>query len=89
MQGLNVRRLVGEEHQPGRERIKTLIPKGYRKTNFESSGQSVFTNGKDFISPDTDGHNGGIWKKAKSVKALGKKETRDGTYDKDLNRIGD
>ena len=34
-------------------------------------------------------HNGGVWKMADSVKNLGKKETRMGTYDADLNRIGD
>ena len=68
--------------------IKALVPKGYRLTNYKSHGQDVYTNGKDFISPDTDGHNGGVWKKAKSIKALGSKETRDGTFDKDLNRIG-
>ena len=52
-------------------------------------GVPVYTNGKDYISPDKDGHNGGIWKKAKNKKLLDKKETRAGTYDENLNRIGD
>jgi hypothetical protein len=30
-----------------------------------------------------------VWKMAKSVKELGSKKTRMGTYDKNLKRIGD
>ncbi|WP_460410536.1 toxin C-terminal domain-containing protein [Pseudomonas sp. MD6] len=33
--------------------------------------------------------NGDAWEMANSVKALGRKETRSGTYDANLNRIGD
>ncbi|WP_411705615.1 toxin C-terminal domain-containing protein [Edaphovirga cremea] len=36
-----------------------------------------------------DGHNGGFWKVADSVKNFGSKKTRTGTFDIDLNRIGD
>ncbi|WP_303638394.1 toxin C-terminal domain-containing protein [Stenotrophomonas tuberculopleuritidis] len=35
-----------------------------------------------------DGHNGGAWKAAKSVKALGSRDTRLGTFDSSLKRIG-
>jgi filamentous hemagglutinin len=49
----------------------------------------IFTNGKTYISPDVDSHNGGAWKAAKSVKKLGSKKTRLGTYDAGLERIGD
>ncbi|GAA4348522.1 hypothetical protein GCM10023165_34430 [Variovorax defluvii] len=52
-------------------------------------GQAVFRRGKDFITRDLDGHNGGAWKMADSVKNLGSKETRAGTFDINLNRIGD
>jgi len=52
-------------------------------------GQAVFKRGKDFITRDLDGHNGGAWKMADSVKNLGSKETRSGTFDVNLNRIGD
>ncbi|WP_408981254.1 toxin C-terminal domain-containing protein [Pseudomonas sp. B21-028] len=38
---------------------------------------------------DLDGHNGGAWKMADAVKALGRKEMRSGTYDINLKRIGD
>jgi hypothetical protein len=49
--------------------------------------QAVFKRGKDFITRDSDGHNGGAWKMADSVKNVGSKETRTGTFDLTLNRI--
>jgi uncharacterized protein RhaS with RHS repeats len=52
-------------------------------------GQAVFKRGNRFITRDMDGHNGGAWKMADSVKNLGSKETRTGTFDINLNRIGD
>ena len=61
-------------------RIKTPIPDGYRKIKGFSHGIPVYTNGKNYITPDVDGHNGGIWKMGKSVKALQNKHTRMGTY---------
>ncbi|WP_332630923.1 toxin C-terminal domain-containing protein [Citrobacter sp. ESBL3] len=67
---------------------------GYSKTNERSHGQPVFTNPKSpnktkYITPDVDQHNGGYWKGADSVRNLGSRRTRSGTYDEDLNRIGD
>jgi RHS repeat-associated protein len=53
------------------------------------SGQAVFKRGRDYITRDLDGHNGGAWKMADSVKNLGSRETRAGTFDINLNRIGD
>ncbi|SDG59239.1 Novel toxin 21 [Fontibacillus panacisegetis] len=50
--------------------------------------QPVYTNGKIFISPDVDSHIGGVWKAAKTIKDLGSKETRYGTYDVFLNYVG-
>ncbi|WP_239776289.1 toxin C-terminal domain-containing protein [Neisseria meningitidis] len=41
------------------------------------------------MSRDVDSHNGGAWKEASSPKNLNRKETRNGTFDKNLNRIGD
>ncbi|MDM5281760.1 toxin C-terminal domain-containing protein [Paenibacillus silvae] len=47
------------------------------------------------MSPDTprkttgSTDNGGLWKKASSPENLFRKETRSGTYDKNLKRIGD
>jgi len=53
------------------------------------NGQAVFKRDNYYITRDLDGHNGGAWKMAKSVKALGSKETRMGTFDANLNLIGD
>ena len=61
---------------------------GFRQTNFRSHGQPVYTNGQRFITPDVDSHAGGAWKMADSVRNLGSKNTRMGTYDRELNRIG-
>lgn len=66
---------------------------GYSATKYTSHGKKVFKrNGKGnpkYISVDKDGHNGGAWKGASSIKNLGSKKTRSGTYDANLNRIGD
>ena len=79
-----------KQGQGGRvNQVTVKIPKGYRKTNMRSNGEPIFTNGKNYITPDNTGHNGGIWKMAKTIKGLGKKETRMGTYDRNLKRIGD
>jgi hypothetical protein len=50
---------------------------------FDPHGQKVFGNGKNYISPDADGHNGGVWK------LFDKKGGRIGTYDGDLTLIKD
>ena len=67
---------------------------GYAKINERSHGQSIFYNSKApknmrYITPDVDGHNGGFWKAADNVKNLGSRKTRTGTFDIDLNRMGD
>ncbi|WP_416777451.1 toxin C-terminal domain-containing protein [Xenorhabdus budapestensis] len=67
---------------------------GYTKINERSHGQPIYMNKKasnkmKYITPDVDQHNGGVWKAADSVKNLGSRKTRSGTYDADLNRIGD
>jgi hypothetical protein len=68
---------------------------GFKKTNYRSHKQPVYKKGNKYIFPDigsgngSGSHNGGVWKMANSVKNLSKKSTRMGTYDKNLNRIGD
>ncbi|WP_078742815.1 two-partner secretion domain-containing protein [Pseudomonas fluorescens] len=63
---------------------------GFKKVNETvHNGQAVFKRGKDYITRDLDGHNGGAWKMADSIKALSSRETRSGTFDINLNRIGD
>ena len=72
------------------KKVSVNLPEGYSKINQRAkNGEPIFSNGKKYISPDRDGHNGGIWKMADSVENLNSKSTRMGTYDKDLNRIGD
>jgi RHS repeat-associated protein len=64
---------------------------GYGRTNYVSHGQRVYYSRDTgrYISPDVDSHIGGVWKMAESVEGLASKNTRLGTYDANLNRIGD
>ncbi|EJU54132.1 hypothetical protein NMEN255_0605 [Neisseria meningitidis NM255] len=63
---------------------------GYRKIKERTRNDAaIFKKGKSYISRDVDSHNGGAWKEASSPKELNRKETRNGTFDKNLNRIGD
>lgn len=52
-----------------------------RDAPFNSHGQPVFTNGRDYITPDVDSHNGGVWK---VFRRNGERLTTDAV----LNRIG-
>ncbi|MFD1259679.1 toxin C-terminal domain-containing protein [Entomomonas asaccharolytica] len=67
---------------------------GYRKINERSYSQAVYHNPKAsidlrYITPHIDGHNGGFWNAASSIRNLGSKSTRSGTYNIDLTvRIG-
>jgi hypothetical protein len=54
-----------------------------QKAPFNSHGKPVFQNGNKYITPDADGHNGGIWK------MFNRAGQRLGTFDKNLVRIGD
>ena len=71
---------------------------GFEKTKYRAkNGEPIYYNKKTktYISQDigsADGsgpHNGGVWKQVKSPEALNSKRTRMGTYDMNLNRIGD
>ena len=48
---------------------------------FNSHGQAVFTDGKNFITIDVDSHNGGVWK------MFDRRGDRLGTYDALLSKI--
>lgn len=61
---------------------------GFRSTGRHLRRERVFTDGKRFIVQDTTSHTGGMWKMAKTDKALGSRTTRTGTYDEQLNYIG-
>ena len=81
---------TGPVYKTTKEAKQAAEALGFKKINETvHGGQAVFQRGKDFITRDLDGHNGGAWKMADSVKALGSKETRAGTFDVNLNRIGD
>nr|WP_283094061.1 hemagglutinin repeat-containing protein [Pseudomonas sp. MWU12-2345] len=84
------RTLASPVYKTTKEARQAAEALGFEKINETvHGGQAVFKNGKDYITRDLDGHNGGAWKMADSVKALGSKETRAGTFDVNLNRIGD
>ncbi|MBC7269573.1 MAG: hypothetical protein H5T76_12770 [Streptomyces sp.] len=60
---------------------------GYtRVKNAKSHGQAVYTNGKNYISPDADTHSLGVWKMASSLDGFGHNQ-RLGTYDFLLQRV--
>lgn len=65
---------------------------GYTKISETCGKAAIFRNkkakGPEYISRDIDGHNGGAWKGASSPERVCSKETRSGTYDKNLKRIG-
>ena len=72
---------AGDKARP----IIVKLPPGFKEV--VSNGKSqVFSNGKVFISPDLDGHLGGIWKMADKEKNLWRKDTRIGTYNEDLSK---
>jgi hypothetical protein len=53
-----------------------------------SHGQPGYRRGNEYISPDVDRHNGGIWKKATGDAAnLRNKTTRDGIFNEDLTEM--
>jgi hypothetical protein len=54
-----------------------------QKAPFDSHGQQIFYDGKKYITRDIDAHNGGVWK------MFDRKGRRLGTFDKNLNKIGD
>jgi hypothetical protein len=56
---------------------------------FNQSNRKATSNLR-YISRDTESHIGGVWKAADSVKNLGSKATRSGTYSRWLDiRMGD
>jgi len=71
------------------KKITVEIPDGYRRINERSKDAPIYTNGKNYITPDVHGHNGGVWKMSKKTNTFKNRSVRTGTYDKDLNRIGD
>jgi hypothetical protein len=84
-----IRALSGPVYKTTKEATAAAEALGFKRINETVQGQAVFRRGNDFIARDVDGHNGGAWKMADSVKNLSSKATRAGTFDSQLNRIGD
>ncbi|MFX3661414.1 MAG: toxin C-terminal domain-containing protein, partial [Ectobacillus sp.] len=92
--GKKVRTYLNSQKVTKEEADKIATSKGYSKTKFKSHGEAVYENTKAprkvrYITRDTEAHIGGAFKGADAVSKLGSKRTRSGTYDKNLNRIGD
>ncbi len=68
--------------------VNAKLPEGFRPVASNHKAK-IYTNGKAYISPDLDGHKGGVWKAADSVKNLFSRDTRWGTYDSNLKRVAD
>lgn len=68
----------------GEEAAKAAAALGYdqrvKDPPFHSHGQPVFTNGKDYITPDVDGHRAYGWKR------FDRRGYREGTYTRDLSK---
>jgi len=83
-------RLSGPVFQTTKEATVAAAELGYRKINETvHNGQAVYRKGNLYITRDLDGHNGGAWKMANSISGLESRETRLGTFDRNLNFIGD
>ena len=67
-------------------KVEVLLPEGYKLTKLKSQGQKVYSDGKNFISPDQTSHKGGIWKMYDNAKKVGGKD-RMGTYNAELKKI--
>ncbi|MFR1821918.1 MAG: toxin C-terminal domain-containing protein [Clostridium saudiense] len=70
---------------PEKHPIPKVPPEGFTLVNGIHGKHKVYTDGNRFITPDIDQHLGGWWKLAYKIKDLWKKDTRDGTYNKDLS----
>lgn len=84
-------------YQTTKEATEAAKKAGFHPTGQFAHKEMVYYNPvtKKYISRDVgsgDGkgaHNGGVWKMANSIKDLGRKETRLGTFDANFNKIGD
>lgn len=77
------RRMTAKDAEAAAEKLGFDKKIPAQKAPFNSHGRPVFQNGNKFITPDADGHNGGVWK------MFNRAGQRLGTFDKNLVRIGD
>ncbi|MBR6877164.1 MAG: toxin C-terminal domain-containing protein [Neisseriaceae bacterium] len=81
-----------EEHRKiSNSEIKKEAEKlGYKLVKEKSHGELVFKKGNSYISFDRTSHSGGYWKEASSPNRLNLKQTRNGTFNKNLTKkVGD
>ncbi|UOO80756.1 toxin C-terminal domain-containing protein [Uruburuella testudinis] len=84
------RKFSGPVFKTDTEAAKAAKSLGYIKTNFRTkSGAVIFKKDNSYITRDVDGHIGGAWKEASSPEKLNSKNTRNGTFDLNLKKIGD
>lgn len=71
--------------------MNVRVPDGFNITKLKSYKQSVFTNGKTFITLDKTSHVGDVWKMFDSQIKVGStlKKDRMGTFDESLNWIAE
>ncbi len=81
----NIRKISGPFFKTTEEATALAKKLGYQKIKENIHGQAIYKKGKKYITPDVDGHNGGAWKMAKSVKDLGSDATRKGTFNWSLS----
>lgn len=90
-QSSNLRKVnLGPVFRTTKEATAAAEAMGYKKIKETVHGQAIYKKGDSYITRDVDGHNGGAWKEASSVKSLGSKDNRNGTFSSDMNtRVGD
>ena len=82
----------GPVYKTDKEATTAAKKLGYTKISETCGKAAIFRNKKgkpEYISRDIDGHIGGAWKGGSSPSTICSKDTRSGTYDKNLTRIGD
>lgn len=72
--------------KPQKHEIPKVPPEGFKTVHGIRCKQKVYTNGVVFISADIDQHVGGWWKVAEKIDKLWHKNTRLGTFNKDLTK---
>ena len=87
-----LRKATGPALKTTKEATKQAQKLGYKEVKGAKTktGEKVFHNKRGspkFITRDRDGHKGGAFKGADKAKDLNSKETRSGTYDKDMERV--
>lgn len=79
-----IRKIAGPFFKDTAQATEAATKVGYKKISETIHGQAIYKKGRMYITPDVDSHHGGAWKMADSIKNLGAKATRTGTFDVNL-----